>query len=73
MLGSDWWGGLSQVALPYMVFDDGTDRITLHADELLFDVTETNLYGSVAEGTDGDPTKIFANDRPSVRVCWLAV
>lgn len=59
----DWWGGLFKAVVPYLVFDVDTNRVTLHADEKLFDMTESHLFGSVAEGTSIDPMKIFMNDR----------
>ena len=59
----DWWGGLGKAVVPYLVFDVDTNRVTLHADEKLFDMTESHLLGSVAEGTSIDPMRIFMNDR----------
>ena len=58
-----WWGYMSLAVVPYIVFDVDTNRVTFHADEKLFDMTESHLFGSVAEGATGDPMKIFMNDR----------
>jgi hypothetical protein len=58
-----WWGYMSLAVVPYLVFDVDTNRVTLHADEQLFDMTESHLFGSVAEGVAGDPMRIFMNDR----------
>ena len=46
---------MSLAVVPYIVFDVETNRVTLHADELLFDMTESHLFGSTAEGYAGDP------------------
>ena len=58
-----WWGYMSLAVIPYIVFDVDTNRVTFHADEQLFDMTESHLFGSVAEGFSGDPMRIFMNDR----------
>ena len=63
--GDSWWGHdtLKKAVAPYMVFDVDTNRVTLHADTELFDMTQSHLFGSVVEGTDGSPMKIFMSDR----------
>ncbi len=44
-----WWENLNSAVIPYSAFDFDTNRDTLHADELLFDMTENLVFGSVAE------------------------
>jgi hypothetical protein len=59
----DFWTTLGRAVVPYFAFDVGTNRVTLHADEKLFDMSESHLFGSVAEGAFIDPMQIFMNDR----------
>jgi hypothetical protein len=54
---------MDAIVIPYMVFDVDTNRVTLHADELVFNMTNSHLFGSILEGTSGDPMQIFLNDR----------
>ncbi len=54
---------LSFAVVPNIGFDDDTNRFTLHAHEVLFDMAESHLFVSIAEGHHGDPMKIFMNDR----------
>ncbi len=46
-------GALYVAVIPYVSVDVNTNRVTLHAGELLFDLTKTHVFASVAEGFGG--------------------